>query len=79
MSEDEGYLISRTDQSSVVRNSHTTAAQNSRLCVSSNEGYLTSQTDHLSVVRNSHTTAQINRSRGPKYPTFARVGKSLIA
>ena len=47
---------------SVVRNSHTTAAQNSRLCVSRDEGCLISRTDQLSVVRHSHTTeAQIRR------------------
>ena len=50
----------RTDQLSVVRNSHTTAAQNSKLCVSRDEGYLISRTDQLSVVRHSHATAAQN-------------------
>ena len=60
MSRDEGYLISRNDQLSVVRNSHTTAEQNSKLCVSKDEGYLISRIYQLSVVRNSHTTAAQN-------------------
>ena len=71
VSRGEGYLISRTDQLSVIRNSNTTVTQNSRLCVSRDEGYLISRTDQLSVVRNSHTTAvQNNRicmSRGEDY------------
>ena len=50
-------LFSRTDQISVVRNSHTTA-QNCRLRVSRDECYYISRTDQLSVVRNSHITAQ---------------------
>ena len=57
MSRDEGCLVSRADQLSVVRTPHT-KAQNSRLCVSRDESYLVSRTDQLSVVWNSHNTAQ---------------------
>ena len=66
-SRDEGCLISRTDQTSVMRNSHT-AAQNSMLCVSRDDGYLISQTAQASAGRNSHATAQISRSRGREFP-----------
>ena len=57
MGRDEGYLISRTDQISVVPNSHT-KAQNSRLGVSRDEDYLISRTGRISVVRSSYTTVQ---------------------
>ena len=58
MGRDEGYLISRTDQISVVPNSRTKAQKKSRLGVSRDEDYLISRTGRISVVRSSYTTVQ---------------------
>ena len=69
VSRDEGCLIPLTEQTSVARNSHTTA-QNRKLCVSRDEGYLISRTDQILVGRNSHPTAQNSRlcvSRDERY------------
>ena len=81
VSRDEGYLISRTDQLSMVRSTYTTAAENSKLCVSRDEGYLISRTDQLSVVRNSHTTAQNSNlcvSRDEGYPNSRTDQLSMV-